>query len=153
MKRVTACIVLLVCLLVGCFKDVDETDCNDDARRRIVKGDKEKAKRLYASIQGKFPSWDKNFHEEEFTYVGSLKNGTEAALLITSLGTSTCRGTTRLLLFQNGKYFGCLNGMDPVDGTLIKVVGNKLIFPYTEGSNEIDLSDVIPPGLEFMPAD
>src|ERR1044071_4329481 len=52
-------------------------DCNDDARIRVVKGDNKRGQKLYTPIMGKFPSWDKNFHEEQFTYVGLLKNGIE----------------------------------------------------------------------------
>jgi hypothetical protein len=36
--------------------------------------------RLYIPMIGKFPSWAKNFHAEESTYVGSLENGIEVAL-------------------------------------------------------------------------
>ena len=118
-------------------------DCNDDARIRTVKGDKKRAERLYIPMMGKFPSWAKDFHEEEFTYVGSLQNGIEVALLYTSWGASTCRGTTRLLLFQGGKYLGAY-GIDPVDSAL-KLVGNKIIFPYeADIGNVIDLSGRIP---------
>ena len=73
-------------------------NCGDDARLRLVRGDKQKAEKLYASIMGKFPSWDKDFHREEFSYIGSLKNGIEVALLFTEWGYS-CRGTHRLMLF------------------------------------------------------
>ena len=134
---------------------MDETNCNDNLRRRIVQGDKDKAERLYTTIRGKFPSWDKNFHEEEFTYLGSLENGTEVAFLVTSWGASTCRATTRLLLFKDGRYFGCINEiLAPMDRTLIKVSGNKIIFPDEgDGGGAIDLSNGIPPESSFMPTD
>lgn len=137
---------------------MDETNCNDDLRRRIVRGDNERAQELYATIKGKFPSWDKNFHDEEFTYVGSLENGMEVAVLVTSWGASTCRGTTRLLIFKAGKYFGCLNELLPQmnNMTMIKVSGNKIIFPDGgDGGGTIDLSGGIPAERlsDFMPAE
>ena len=133
-------------------------DCNDDARIRVVKGNKQRAEKLYMPIMGKFPSWDKNFHEEQFTYIGSLKNGIEVGLLFTSWGASTCRGTARLMLFRKAKYIGCY-GIDFVDGP-IKLIGNKIVFPYpTDWGNVIDLSGAIPREIllggqlpTFMPA-
>jgi hypothetical protein len=83
LKRITSSILLLSLLSLSCLRAIDETNCNDDARRRIVRGDKHKAQKLYATIKGKFPSWDKDFHEEEFTYVGALANGMEVASLVT----------------------------------------------------------------------
>jgi hypothetical protein len=136
LRTTTAFLILLLPCLVF-------ADCNDDARIRIIKGDKKKAERLYMPIMGKFPSWAKDFHEEEFTYVGSLENGIEVALLYTSWGASTCRGTTRLMLFRKGKYLGAY-GVDSIDGAL-KLVGNKIIFPYkADIGNVIDLSGRIP---------
>lgn len=127
-----------------------EGDCNDDARRRIVNGESKRARFLYASIRGTFPSWDKDFHDEEFTYIGALENGMEAAFMTTSWGTSTCRGTNRLLLFKDGKYFGAINEILPTPETFpMKAVGNKILFP---NGYEIDLSDGVPPSHSFMPA-
>ena len=136
-------------------------DCNDDARIRVVKGDKQKAEKLYTPIMGKFPSWDKDFHEEQFTYIGSLKNGIEVGLLYTSWGASTCRGTHRLMLFRKAKYIGCY-GIDFADGA-IKLVENKIVFPnlpsQADIGNVIDLSGRVPHKVhlgggfyEFMPS-
>jgi hypothetical protein len=119
--------------------------CNDDARIRVVRGDKQKAEKLYTPIMGKFPSWDKDFHREEFSYVGSLKNGTEVALLFTEWGFS-CRGTHRLMLFRQSKYLGSY-GIDFTDGEL-KLVENKIVFPnlpsQADIGNVIDLSGPVP---------
>ena len=151
------CLTILPLGLILLGPRVAIADCNDDARIRVVKGDTQKAENLYGPIMGKFPSWDKNFHEEQFTYIGSLQNGIEVGLLYTSWGVSTCRGTTRLMLFRKAKYIGCYS--DPVDGA-IKLAGNKILFPYpADWGNVIDLSGPIPHEillggqlLTFMPA-
>ena len=81
------------------------------------------------------------------------------AWLYTSWGASTCRGTIRLLLFQNGKYIGAFNGMDlPGDGDSLKLVGNTIVLQYKfvqtySDKTEIDLSDGIPSEPGFMPAE
>jgi hypothetical protein len=151
-------IVILTLMGSGSLASGDSGDCSDDARVRIMRGDRRKAERLYAPIMGKFPSWDKNFHEEIFIYVGSLKNGIEVAWLQTSWGASTCRGTNRLMLFQKGKYIGSY-GVDTVEDK-IRLIGNKIVFPYKpEIGNLIDLSGPIPKEIllggqlpNFMPA-
>ena len=118
-------------------------DCNDNAQIRLVNDDNADGVRLYSTIKGKGPSWSDEFHQEEFSYIGKLENSIEVAMIFTSWGVSTCRGTTRLLLFKDERYLGAYS-INPFDGE-IKLRGNKIIFPYskTEG-NEIDLSKGIP---------
>jgi len=151
--------VLLAFAITSSQLHADSGNCLDDARIRTLKGDRRKAERLYAPIKGKFPSWDKNFHEEVFTYRGSLRNGIEVAMLYTSWGASTCRGTSRLLLFRQGVYIGSY-GIDSIDEP-IKLVGNRIVFPYkADIGNIINLSGRIPDEIllggqlpKFMPSE
>ncbi len=131
-------LILLSLLLTPSFASAE---CNSNAQVRIVDESNLKATHLYNLIKGKFPSWASKFHSEEFTYLGRLENGIDAAWLFTSWGASTCRGTTRLLLFQADKYLGSF----AVNHDEVTLINNKIIFPYDKNvGNVIDLSKGIP---------
>lgn len=149
--------LIAIALLFPVLAYADDMPCHSDSEKRIVAGQQSTASTLYAHIQHiDMGSWDKDFWDETFTYIGDAHTKSGVTYKIGFLETiwgESCRATLRLFIFDiRNKYLGQYYGIE-VKGKDIKINGAALLFPFdaSEG-NTLDLENG-PPKRAWLDGD
>ena len=106
---------LFLIFIIG--NNAAQASCDDGASLRSFKGPNKTTQSLWKSLKKTgVPTWEKgSFHAQEFNYIGLIQSNRPLHVVwfYTEWGVSTCRGTSRLLLFsKSGKFFGSYTGVD-----------------------------------------
>jgi len=125
---------ILILILLSNFGSLVEATCGNESER-VVHGKEPLASKLYEAAKAtNMGAWkDGEFSQEEFTYLGDFtiknKKPIHVTYIETIWGTSSCRGTYRLIFFNSElKQVGQYNSIDKP--TFIEK--NTLSIPYED---------------------